>query len=197
MLPGYLGGGNWSGAAFDPATGWLYVNANNFPSILQLKAAPDSLRARPGYPDFVSTGYHNFSDPDGYPAIKPPWGTLSAIDLNEGTIAWQVPLGTYPDLAERGHPPTGTMNLGGAIVTAGGLVFIGSTLDNAFRAFDASTGTVLWTATLPTGGRSLPATYEVNGTQYVVIAAGGGVGARGERPHETPPGDAYVAFALP
>lgn len=197
MLPGFLGGGNWSGAAVDPATAVLYVSANNFPSILTLKEAPDSLRSRPVAPAYMAQGYPHFVDDEGYPAIKPPWGTLTAIDLNEGEIVWQVPLGTYPELAERGHPPTGTLNLGGAIVTAGGLVFIGSTMDRKFRAFDTSTGEVLWEAELPTGGMALPATYEVDGKQYVVIAAGGGTGMRGARPVETPPGSSYVAFSLP
>lgn len=197
MLPGFLGGGNWSGAAFDPATDRLYVNANNVPSVLHLTEAPDSLKSRRGAPNYVSTGYPDFSDHEGYPAVQPPWGTLSAIDLQEGTIDWQVPLGTYPGLADRADSPTGTMNLGGAVVTGGGLVFIGSTLDKKFRAFDKDTGAVLWEARLPTGGRAMPSTYEVDGTQYVVIAAGGGVGHRGERAHETPPGNTYVAFALP
>ena len=197
MLPGFLGGGNWSGAAFDPATGVLYVSANNFPSILTLKEVPDSLRSGPAMPDYRAQGYAHFVDEDGYPAIKPPWGTLSAIDLNEGEILWQVPLGTYPELAARGHPPTGTLNLGGPIVTAGGLVFIGSTMDRKFRAFDKATGEVLWETELPTGGMALPATYEIDGRQYVVIAAGGGTGMRGARPIETSPGSTYVTFALP
>ena len=197
LMPGFLGGGNWSGAAFDRSTGRLYVNANNVPSILRLVPAPDSLRNRPGYPQFIARGYIHFVDEEGFPAVKPPWGTLTAIDLNRGESAWQVPLGTYPELARRGYPPTGTLNLGGAIVTGGGLVFIGSTLDSKFRAFDASTGEVLWEADLPTGGMALPATYEVDGRQYIVIAAGGGTGMRGPRPIETPPGSSYVAFALP
>jgi quinoprotein glucose dehydrogenase len=197
MLPGYLGGGNWSGAAFDPENGMLYVNANNVPSILQIKKAPDSLRSKPGHTDYISTGYHKLVDQNGYPAVKPPWGTLNAIDLNKGEIAWQVPLGSYPELAKKGIKNTGTLNLGGAIVTKGGLVFIGSTLDKKFRAFDKNTGEILWETTLPTGGMALPATYEVNGKQYVVIAAGGGVGQRSSHHHETPPGDTYVAFALP
>jgi quinoprotein glucose dehydrogenase len=197
MLPGFLGGGNWSGAAVDPTTGVLYVSANNFPSILTLKEAPDSLLSGPAAPAFTAQGYAHFVDEEGYPAIKPPWGTLTAIDLNEGETIWQVPLGTYPELVERGHPPTGTLNLGGAIVTAGGLVFIASTMDRKFRAFDKATGEVLWEAELPTGGMALPATYEVDGKQYVVIAAGGGTGMRGERPNETPPGSSYVVFALP
>lgn len=197
MLPGFLGGGNWSGAAYDPQTGWLYVNANNFPSIVRLAPTPDSLRSEPERPAFRMTGNPHFVDEEGFPAIKPPWGTLTAIDLNAGEIVWQVPLGTYPQLAERGHPATGTMNLGGAIVTAGGLVFIASTLDRKLRAFDKLTGEVLWEAELPTGGMALPSTYEVNGKQYVAIAAGGGVGMRGSRPIETPPGRTYVVFSLP
>lgn len=192
MLPGFLGGANWGGAAFDPATGRLFVSASNFPSIVTLQKA-----AGEADPAYVARGDPHFVDQDGYPAIKPPWGTLTAIDLNAGGIAWQVPLGTYPMLAERGQPPTGTLNLGGAIVTAGGLVFVGSTMDGRFRAFDEATGEMLWEAKLPTGGTALPATYDVDGKQYVIVAAGGGVGMRGARPIETPPGSAYVAFALP
>lgn len=194
MLPGFLGGAGWGGAAVDPSAGLLYVSASNFPSILNLKEETDVVE---GNPAFTASGDPHFVDEDGYPAIKPPWGTLTAIDLNVGEIVWQVPLGTYPKLAEAGHPPTGTLNLGGAIVTAGGLVFVGSTMDRMFRAFDSATGDVLWETELPTGGMALPATYEIDGKQYVVIAAGGGVGMRGARPVETPPGDSYVAFALP
>ena len=187
MLPGYLGGANWGGAAVDPTAGILYVSASNFPSIVTLKK-------RAGNPAYLNRGDPHFVDENGYPAIKPPWGTLTAVDLNEGRLVWQVPLGTYP---QHDEASTGTLNLGGAIVTAGGLVFVGSTMDRMFRAFDAASGKVLWEALLPTGGMALPATYEVDGTQYVVIAAGGGVGMRGARPIETPPGDTYVAFALP
>lgn len=104
----------------------------------------------------------------------------------------------YPmGLSGRDSDPTGTLNLGGAIVTAGRLIFIGSTLDSKFRAFDKTTGELLWETALPTGGRSLPASYEADGKQYVVIAAGGGVGYRSGRPYETPPGNTYVAFSLP
>ena len=138
------------------------------------------------------TGYHKFLDPEGYPAVAPPWGTLNAISLNTGEYVWQIPLGEYPELAAEGTKNTGTENYGGPIVTAGGLVFIGATnFDKKFRAFDKSTGQLLWEATLPFAGNATPATYKVNGRQYVVIAAGGGkaVGA--------PSGGVYVAFALP
>ena len=135
-------------------------------------------------------GYTRFFDPDGYPAVKPPWGTLNAVDLNKGTIAWQIPLGEHPELVAQGMRNTGSWNYGGPIVTAGGLVFIGATnYDKKFRAFDAKTGKLLWETTLPFAGNATPATYEVNGRQYVVIAAGGG--KRG-----APSGGTYVAFAL-
>jgi quinoprotein glucose dehydrogenase len=136
-------------------------------------------------------GYTRFFDPDGYPAVKPPWGTLNAVDLNKGAIAWQIPLGEHPELAAQGMRDTGSWNYGGPIVTASGLVFIGATnYDKKFRAFDAATGKLLWETTLPFAGNATPATYEVNGRQFVVIAAGGG--KRG-----APSGGTYVAFALP
>ena len=114
-------------------------------------------------------------DPDGYPAIAPPWGTLNAINLNTGEYAWKIPLGEYPELAEKGMKDTGTENYGGPIVTAGGLVFIGATnFDKKLRAFDKTTGKLLWETTLPFAGNATPATYEVGGRQFVVIAAGGG-----------------------
>jgi quinoprotein glucose dehydrogenase len=137
------------------------------------------------------TGYHKFVDPEGYPAIAPPWGTLNAINLNTGEYAWKIPLGEYPELAEKGMKDTGTENYGGPIVTAGGLVFIGATsFDKKLRAFDKDTGKLLWETTLPFAGNATPATYEVGGRQFVVIAAGGGKS-------RAPSGATYVAFALP
>jgi quinoprotein glucose dehydrogenase len=138
---------------------------------------------------YTHTGYNRFLDPQGYPAVKPPWGTLNAIDLNTGTLAWRVTLGEFPELTRRGIPPTGTENYGGPAVTAGGLVFIAATKDEKIRAFDAASGKTLWEATLPAGGHATPAVYAVAGKQYVVIAAGGGRNGKS--------GDAYVAFALP
>ncbi|MES2394004.1 MAG: c-type cytochrome [Acidobacteriota bacterium] len=135
------------------------------------------------------TGYEKFLDPEGYPAVKPPWGTLNAIDLNTGRYLWKIPLGYYPDLPSH---DTGTENYGGPVVTAGGLVFIGATIfDREFRAFDSSTGKLLWHTQMPFAGLATPTTYIVDGKQYVVIAAGGG------RTPKTPKGGRYIAFALP
>jgi quinoprotein glucose dehydrogenase len=139
---------------------------------------------------YTHTGYNRFLDPNGYPAVKPPWGTLNAIDLNTGDFLWRVPLGEFPELTARGIPVTGTENYGGPVVTAGGLIFIAATKDEMIRAFDKDTGKVLWQEKLPAGGYATPATYSVGGRQYVVIACGGGKMG-------TKSGDAYVAFALP
>ena len=155
------------------------------------EAAPEGNRRRaaPGVP-YTHTGYNRFLDPEGYPAAAPPWGTLNAIDLNRGEIRWQVVLGEYEELTRRGIPQTGTENYGGPIVTAGGLVFIGATRDERFRAFDKTDGRLLFETGLPAGGYATPATYMVDGRQFVVIACGGGKMG-------TSSGDAYVAFALP
>jgi quinoprotein glucose dehydrogenase len=137
------------------------------------------------------TGYRRFLDPDGYPAVAPPWGTLSAINLNTGEYVWRIPLGEYPELAAQGQKNTGTENYGGPLVTAGGLLFIGATnFDKKFRAFDKTSGALLWETTLPFAGNATPVTYEVNGKQFVVIAAGGGKDLKSKS------GGVYVAFAL-
>ncbi len=272
VFPGFDGGAEWGGQAFDPETQLYYVNANDLPWTGGLAPAADSNTGRglyrqqcaachrddlegtppqiptltniaarrpradviavvqkgagrmPGFPnlspselnaivDYVVagkdttaegskpppavpyrfTGYRKFMDPDGYPAVVPPWGTLTAIDLNTGKFSWRIPLGEYPELAERGMKDTGTENYGGPIVTAGGLVFIGATnFDRKFRAFDKSNGALLWETTLPFSGNATPATFEIDGRQFVVIAAGGGKGRQG-----APSGSVYVAFALP
>ncbi len=145
------------------------------------------------------TGYHKWYDPDGYPAVAPPWGTLNAIDLNTGEYVWKIPLGEYPELAANGLKDTGTENYGGPIVTAGGLVFIGATnYDRKLRAFDKETGKLLWEAVMVNSGNATPITYEVNGKQFVVIAAFGGYdAARPLAAKSVTPGGAFVAFALP
>jgi quinoprotein glucose dehydrogenase len=270
VFPGFDGGAEWGGQAFDPETGLFYVNANEmawvlrivprpggsadgkdlylkncsschkadlsgtppeFPTLVNVgkKLSTDDLRTiirngsgrMPGYAklsalelraivNYVATGanekvaagdqslnpalkytmdgYNKFLDEEGYPAIAPPWGTLSAIDLNAGTIAWQVPLGEHPKLND---PTTGSENYGGPVVTASGLVFIAATnFDNKIRAFDKKTGKVLWQAELPAAGNATPEVYEWQGRQFIVIACGGGKSG-------APSGGKYVAFALP
>jgi quinoprotein glucose dehydrogenase len=273
VFPGFDGGAEWGGSAFDPETGLLYVNANEMawtgalaetvtgtsgrdlylrncatchgdtlqgapPQIPSLVGAASRLSVEdmtrtirqgagrmPGMPSLTDeavqaivtfvrtgrdrdpehaspdeaalkyrfTGYKKFLDPDGYPAITPPWGTLTAIDLNTGEHAWQVPLGEYPELAAKGVTDTGSENYGGPVVTAGGVVFIGATsFDKKVRAFDKKTGRLLWSATLPFSATGTPATYEAGGRQFLVVPAGGGKDKQGE-----PSGGVYVAFALP
>lgn len=155
------------------------------------KELASSEPAAPGM-QYHFTGYRRFLDPEGYPAIAPPWGTLSAINLNTGEYVWKVNLGEYPDLAAKGLKNTGSENYGGPIATAGGLLFIGATnYDKKFRAFDKTNGELLWETTLPFAGNATPATYAVNGRQYVVIAAGGGKDLKSKS------GGVYVAFSLP
>ena len=143
----------------------------------------------PYYPPYAAKTWRIVTDQNGYSAVKPPWGTLSAIDLNTGEYLWNVPLGEYPELTKKGIPVTGTTNYGGPIVTASGLVFIAATMDQQIRAFDKKTGKVVWEHSLPFGGFATPVTYEVNGRQYIAIACGGGRGGK--------TGSLYVAFALP
>ncbi len=288
LFPGFDGGAEWGGSAFDPESGLLYVNANDvpwwtrlvenksgatardlyqsqcsschgedmtgtaslFPSLVALRGqrtatevagviehgggrmpafanltpvqrsaiaefvlgGPNKeLQAQDAPTDAVPyrfTGYNKFLDPDGYPAVVPPWGTLNAIDLNTGEYAWKIPFGEYPELAAKGIKDTGTENYGGPIVTAGGLLFIGATnFDRKFRAYDKKTGKLLWEALLPQSGNATPITYEVGGRQYVVIyaatharsvmdsrlrLAGLAAGANVKQA-----GASYVAFALP
>jgi glucose dehydrogenase len=170
------------GPSLDALLRYLGVDAHSAQQA-QPEAAPDP---------YVFTGYRRFLDPDGYPAIAPPWGTLSAIDLKTGKYVWKIPLGEFPDLVGQGMKNTGSETYGGPIVTAGGLLFIGSTVaDRKFRAFDKRNGKLLWETELPFAGVATPSTYMIDGKQYVVIAASGG------RDPRSPVGGAYVAFALP
>lgn len=286
FFPGTRGGALWGGASFDPETGILYINANEYGNTFRLRKVREpsidmdnsvargqniyrmncaSCHSQPGGPeptqfpsmvkieerfskaqimDIMDTGqggkmpafpylskeekeaiveylfqmneegpsefpdqefaqndstftytldfaYRSFLDEEGYPATKPPWGTLNAINLNTGDLVWKVPLGEYSELTERGVPVTGTPNMGGSIVTAGGLVFIGATADEKFRAFDKQTGEILWEYKLPAVGYAVPSTYEIDGKQYVIIAATGGTRAGNSE------SDAFIAFSLP
>ncbi|MDP4251871.1 MAG: PQQ-binding-like beta-propeller repeat protein [Bacteroidota bacterium] len=286
VFPGYDGGGEWGGPSFDPATGWLYVNANempwvltmvenkpvapvphsnleagkalymqncsrchgperkgggDYPSILGVEKKYNSAqflqllaggkRMMPGFGYFNAeqkkalasfilndkkqqdavytgtdlnkkdndqpqdlygfTGYNKFLTREEYPAVKPPWGTLNAINLNTGEYEWKIPFGEFPELKKKGIPETGRENYGGPVVTAGGLLFIGASSDGKFRAFNKRTGKLLWETDLPAPGVATPAVYSIQGKQYVVIACGGSKWKGGRQ------GDALVAFALP
>jgi quinoprotein glucose dehydrogenase len=159
---------------------------DNSPHAAELAAS----RSRRTSTPYEFAGYERWRDSAGYPAVKPPWGTLSAIDLNTGDYRWRIPLGEHDALTAKGVSATGTEQYGGPIVTAGGLVFIAATQDEKFRAFDKVTGKLRWQTALPAAGYATPSTYAVRGKQFVVIAAGGGkLGTKS--------GDAYVAFALP
>jgi len=166
-------------------------------ALLRFLEVGTTVKKRDANPDefsnnYIFSGYKKFLDPDGYPAISPPWGTLNAIDLKTGKYLWKVPLGEYPALAKQGMTNTGSENYGGPVVTASGLLFIGATVyDHKLRAFDTSTGKVLWETELPFSGVATPATYSVDGRQFVVIAASGA------RTPNDPQGGMYVAFALP
>jgi len=138
---------------------------------------------------YSNTGYNRFLTEEGYPAVEPPWGTLNAIDLNNGALLWQTSLGEFEELKKKGVPPTGTENYGGCVATKGGLVFVAASRDEKIRAFDQAHGQVLWEYQLPAGGYPTPAVYEIDGKQFIVIACGGGKMG-------TKSGDSYIAFSL-
>src|SRR2546425_5341915 len=177
VVPGTLGGANWSGASFDRASGFLFVNANDLAAVgaMEPQAAEAPVRYRRGSKEGE---YARFWDEHQWPCQKPPWGTLNAVDVNTGEIVWKVPLGVVDELKET----TGTPNLGGTIVTDSGVVFIGATIDSRFRAFDAKTGEQLWVTNLEASAHATPMTYmgKKTGKQFVVIAAGGGGYFRGK-----------------
>jgi quinoprotein glucose dehydrogenase len=202
--PGFIGGANWSGYAFDPQTNLLFVNTNNLPFRVKLipseKFMEESMKGGGEYSSQTGAPYGMFRapffSPSYLPCSPPPWGTLTAVDMAEGRIRWQVPLGSMRNFGVA-HPipvPPGSPSLGGPIVTAGGLVFIAGTFDPFMRAFDTATGKEIWKAELPTNGHAVPITYQLTpkGKQYVVIAAGGHAKIK-----EEPLGDALVAFTLP
>jgi quinoprotein glucose dehydrogenase len=273
IYPGFDGGAEWGGPAWDVESGLLYVNANEmawlgslapndtgrstgksiylrdcaachgdngqgsppqFPSLVGIAArmAPEQMAERvhkgggrmPAFPHLQDealdairayltdgrdlpagspdsspinlpyrfTGYRRWLDPDGYPAVNMPWGTLNAIELATGKYAWSIPFGEFPELAARGMRNTGSENYGGPLATAGGLLFIGATIhDRKFHAFDKANGKLLWETTLPWSADATPITYQVGGRQYVTIFASGGKERGG------PGGGVYLAYALP
>ncbi len=204
VIPGQLGGLNWSGYAFDPGRNLLLANVNNLPAKVRLvpRAEFEDYKHRSEDGEYTAQAgapyglFRNFIQaPSDLPCSPPPWGLLTAVDLAQGKIRWQVPLGSMQDFGGR-HPPVppGAISLGGPIVTAGGLVFIAGTVDSFIRAFDIETGRELWKAPLPAGGAATPMTYRARpgGRQFLVIAAGGH-----SKVPEEPQGDSLVAFALP
>ncbi len=205
QYPGVIGGTNWGSVAFEPQRGWVILNMSRLPSVTGLIPRETLKAGEPDVPDGATisemqgTPYGLYRvpalvSPLDLPCNKPPWGTLLAVDIATGEVKWEAPLGTVRDLAPVPLPiKFGTPNLGGPIVTQGGLVFIGAAMDNYLRAFDLETGKELWKGRLPAGGQATPMTYRLgeNGRQFVVIAAGGH-GRMG-----TDIGDSVVAFALP
>jgi quinoprotein glucose dehydrogenase len=201
-IPGNVGGINWSGFAWDAGNGRLIVSVSNLPAKVRMIPADKftvgdhgDLRAettmQQGTPYAMSRDF--LRAPSGLPCIKPPFGELVALDLSAGKVAWRVPLGSLEEVAPGvGKIAPGSILLGGPIVTASGLIFVGGTMDHTFRAFSAETGKMLWSAELPASAHATPITYEANGKQYVLIAAGGGAKIDEERQ-----GDAVVAYALP
>ena len=192
LFPGTNGGTNWGGASFDPETHTLYVNSMDAGMALRMERRPDGsiipYRTRgPGSPN------SRFWDKNLYPCQQPPWGHLTAIDLDKGEFRWRSVLGVVDELVAKGIPPTGTSNLGGSVVTAGGVLFIGATNDGRFRAFDKDTGRELWLTRLPASAFATPMTYigPKSKKQFVVIAAGGG------NKYSNTFSDSLVAFSLP
>ncbi len=172
MFPGTNGGANWGGGSFDPLNHVLYVNSMDVGGLFRMVKRPEGSML----PYAVRALRGRFWDTNKYPCQKPPWGSLTAIDLISGEFQWRVPLGEFDELKAQGVPKTGTPNIGGSIVTAGGLVFIAATNDERFRAFDKDTGEQLWVTHLPASGHASPMTFlgRKTGKQFVVIAAGGG-----------------------
>jgi quinoprotein glucose dehydrogenase len=188
------GGAQWTGASVDPYKNILYVSANEQAYKILVSGSNDLKKVLDYKIDFIKD--EALVDSEGYPGIKPPWGTLTALNLNNGKIIWQVPLGYFPELKKRGMADTGTANFGGPTASLGGLVFIGGTLDKLIRAFDSDTGEELWSHKLPYIGSAPPTIYEANGEQYILIPATGGSSLFRMYPEMVESGDSYVAFKL-
>jgi quinoprotein glucose dehydrogenase len=200
LFPSTMGGGNWGGVAFDAGLGSIFVNTSSFGNIGKMVKTGGTGTTSAGdevMPYRNEAGYARFIDQDHYPCNQPPWGELTAVNANTGDIIWRVPLGSYPELERKGIKATGAPNIGGPIVTAGGLVFIAATNDGRFRAFDARTGAQLWQTDLVSPGEATPITYlGRDGKQYVVIATGSAGHLRIPGPTHGDI-DTLTAFALP
>jgi quinoprotein glucose dehydrogenase len=201
IFPGWTGGGNWTGGAFSAELGLYFINSQDHGMLNKMVKSPNNpnmyVRAAPeGAPASMGTNFWNGDT--GWPCQTPPWGELLAVNVNTGDIAWRVPLGSYEALDKLGVPATGTINRGGPIATAGGVVFIAASLDARFRAFDAKTGKVLWTANITEAGRTVPMTYMGrNGKQYVAVLAAGGEVPKGRAVDPQKLGGRLFVFALP
>ncbi len=194
-FPSTLGGGNWNGIAFDPSQGLAFTNVMNLGQVARMQERKDEQTGAVSYWRTSPWGraVGRFWNPDTkIPCSAPPFGELVAVDVNTGSIRWHVPLGFFESLKAKGFGQTGTLSMGGSIATAGGLVFIGATIDNRFRAFDSATGALLWETKLDASAHAIPMTFMgKDGRQYVVVAGGGGSFL------VSPPGTKIVAFALP
>jgi quinoprotein glucose dehydrogenase len=194
QMPGNNGGANWGGAAIDPTKGALYVVSKDLPAMLKLEPDATQKGADPDDPRYTS-GFGFMLAGSGLSPIAPPWSSLTAYDLNEGTIRWQIPLGDVPELAAKGIKNTGShYPKVGPVVTAGGLIFTG-TRDQEVRALDAETGKVLWQKQVDAALEGMPAVYEIGGRQYIVFCAAAQVGLIPATQGKV--SGAYVAFALP
>ncbi len=195
LFPGTAGGGNWGGISFDPKLGYVFVNTNDLGAVgAMVKEDGDAAAGSPAYHKGGTLGpFSRFWDSKKeWPCQQPPWGRLSAVNVNTGEVAWQIPFGVVDELEEKGVHNTGSLNAGGSVATAGGLLFIAATNDHRFRAFDSRTGKELWVTKLEAGGHANPITYlGRNGKQYVVITAGGGFS------FDHVGSDSIDAFALP
>jgi quinoprotein glucose dehydrogenase len=202
MFPGNAGGTNWGGVAVDPERQVLIANVTDLPWHVRLipraelattERDRDIVELSPQEGTPYALWREPLLSPLLLPCIEPPWGSMAAVDLETGEILWKRPIGTVADLVPLLDPhwELGTPNLGGPLITASGLVFLGATMDDYLRAYDVATGEELWRGRLPAGGQATPMTYEAEGEQYVVIAAGGHARAG------THLGDALVAFRLP
>jgi quinoprotein glucose dehydrogenase len=196
MAPGFSGGVEWGGLMTDPNAHLVFFNSERIvwtTAVTDRRVTTPDATEREPRSRYSFSGYHKFLDHEGYPATAPPWGLLTALDLNTGKFVWQIPFGEYPELAEKGMKDTGSENYGSGVVTANGLLFIGSSnFDSKMRVYDTKTGKLIWEMSLPFPGNASPALYMVNGRQYIAFAT-----SSGRAPKLKEKGSVLVAYALP